>query len=507
MWSSEMTGWSLASQFSLRIVLPYSVPHCTCSTVSNHHTIGTLLQVCTLLSLSLFARSSSLVAPVDLYQKLRGSDAGARDAFSSFVNECHLNDAFCFDLLNDHAIAFNNSRDERQTAILTHLLNGKCASIPSTPLCKSLAHEYPSMVHLSYLLQSLLLAAHQNKLIPPEIFVLSCASIGLLATTTRPVRELQSKLQQKLRHRGPLIECCDTFDMLNRVEFLGNGFLSELASLHGIESDFSTKDDARDAVVHHIVTGACDNEGGELCAFVGSASTVRTDQRKPVDFQIRILEGVLGTANRKIFSRILRVLDVPHSPADSIAVLRSSLRRQCAYLRNCRQTVRTQHHGPNLQEDHNAAFVSAAEAWPRRISHVEKTNMIREVRSLTSSNALRSFTCASCAERVRDAKRTDVSLTDINVELLRPPLWPHPLIAASMFPSVVKDCTTKRLLSRMISLGITTNVHQPTGRPDAIPCNTSAREGTEDHQHTGWRGASGFGASRALPLVGLAPYK
>ena len=44
--------------------------------------------------------------------------------------------------------------------------------------------------------------------------------------------------------------------------------LSELASLHDIKSDFSTKDDMRDAVVHRIVTGTCDNEGVELCASV-----------------------------------------------------------------------------------------------------------------------------------------------------------------------------------------------------------------------------------------------
>jgi hypothetical protein len=35
-------------------------------------------------------------------------------------------------------------------------------------------------------------------------------------------------------------------------------------------------------------------------------------------------------------------------------------------------------------------------------------------------NALKTFTCASCAERVRDSKRSNVPLDDINLELLRP---------------------------------------------------------------------------------------
>ena len=211
---------------------------------------------------------------------------------------------------------------------------------------------------------------------------------------------------------------------VNRVEFLSNGSLSELVSLPGIKSGFSTKDDVHDARVHHIVTGAqCDNEGGELCASVRFAPAVRVDQRKPVDSQARILEGVLGTANRKIRSRILRILDVLHSPADSIAVLRPSLRRQCAYLRNCRQTVRTQHHGPNLQGDHDASFTTAAKAWLQPVSHVGETNMIHKFRSLASSNALRSSTCASCAEQSRDAKRTDAFPHGHRCGASSPPLW------------------------------------------------------------------------------------
>jgi len=122
-------------------------------------------------------------------------------------------------------------------------------SVPlsSTPSCKLVARDAPSTIHLSHLLRSLLLAAYQNKLIPLEVFVLSCATIGLHVTTVSPGHELQ--------HRGPPIECQDMSSTLNGLELLRIGSLSKFTSLHSIEPNFSTKDDTRDIVVYHIVTG------------------------------------------------------------------------------------------------------------------------------------------------------------------------------------------------------------------------------------------------------------
>ena len=134
--------------------------------------------------------------------------------------------------------------------------------------------------------------------------------------------------------------------MLNRLELLGTGSLSELASAHGIEPGFSTKHDARDVVVRHIVTGACDSGNGGLCASVRSTYIVRSDQHKPINLQSHILDGTMKTANRKIFLRTLCVLDVPHSPTDPIVVF-SIL-------------------------DHDTAFATVAKFWSQRVPHPEK---------------------------------------------------------------------------------------------------------------------------------------
>ena len=254
------------------------------------------------LSLRLLRVLTASLAPVDLSQKIWDSNAGAFDAFLSLITECYLNNAFCFDLLNDHAIALNDACDERRVAVLVHLLNGSCALVPSTPSCKLLARGASSTTHLSYRLCSLLLTAHQNAPVPVEISSLCCGSIGLHATTTTPGHELRSKLEQQLRYRKPLIKCRDMFGTLNGLVLFGNGSLSELISLRGIELNFSTKDAACDTLVHHLITGACDNVDGELCLLIHSTFRVVSSGRsKPVNLQLHILDGVLKTVNRKHF--------------------------------------------------------------------------------------------------------------------------------------------------------------------------------------------------------------
>jgi len=65
--------------------------------------------------------------------------------------------------------------------------------------------------------------------------------------------------------------------------------------------------------------------------------------------------------------------------------------------------------------------------------------MIHEFRSSTSLDALRPFTCASCAERVRGTKWSDVPLIDINLELLRPPLQTTPNVGCIAPPMAFAD--------------------------------------------------------------------
>jgi hypothetical protein len=189
--------------------------------------------------------------------------------------------------------------------------------------------------------------------------------------------------------------------------------------------DFSTKDAACDAIVRHLTVGACEETDGEMCRSTRLACIASpADRSKRVKLQMYILDGVVKAANRKIFSRILSVLAVSHCPSDPVRTFRSLLRKHCARLRAEKCTT------PSVdtcklssQRDHDAGFAAIEKMWPERISHAEKASMIHEFRSLTSSSALASFICASCAERVRGVKRVDIPLANINLDLLRHPVW------------------------------------------------------------------------------------
>ena len=368
-----------------------------------------------------------LSAPVDLAQKIGGADGDAQDALSSLLNECCYNDIFCSDLLISHDVCNDyDSRDARRDATLKHLLNGACASVSSTsPSCRLLACGSVSGAHLSYALCTLLLGARQDTMIDLDTFSLCCASVGLDVSTVSPRRELKSKLQLWLKRRKPFIECEDTIEILNKLDGFGIGTLTELASLHGIGSSFSAKDVARDAIVSHLVTGACDHTDGDLCHAVRSAFQVSSSRPKATDLQLRVLDKVLKAANRKIFSCVLHTLDIPHSASDSIKVFRSTLWGYCASLRRASGVTRDD----NREPGHEALLAAVAENWPQRIPHAEKANIVHNFRSATSSEALKSFTCASCAERVRVTKQHNVPAADIDLGILRQPVPLSPEVA------------------------------------------------------------------------------
>ena len=49
----------------------------------------------------------------------------------------------------------------------------------------------------------------------------------------------------------------------------------------------------------------------------------------------------------------------------------------------------------------NEALAEVVREWPQRVSHAQKAAIIHDFRSAKSTQALKSFTCASCAEAVR----------------------------------------------------------------------------------------------------------
>ena len=60
----------------------------------------------------------------------------------------------------------------------------------------------------------------------------------------------------------------------------------------------------------------------------------------------------------------------------------------------------------------NEALAEVTRDWPQRISHIQKATIVHDFRSATSTQAMKSFTCASCTERVRLDKRCERLVSD-----------------------------------------------------------------------------------------------
>jgi hypothetical protein len=73
----------------------------------------------------------------------------------------------------------------------------------------------------------------------------------------------------------------------------------------------------------------------------------------------------------------------------------------CEYICDRRQAVLPQRRDPDSQRQHSAVLTTVEKNWRQPVSLGENAGKIHKFRSLTSSNTLKSFTCASRAERVR----------------------------------------------------------------------------------------------------------
>ena len=119
---------------------------------------------------------------------------------------------------------------------------------------------------------------------------------------------------------------------------------------------------------------------------------------------------------------VLHLIGVPHSPADSISVHCKLLRKFIVKLHADRRSYRKRHTsiqtpsegGVNsevlaevsLLKQTTFAAAEVAWNWPQcRVSHAQKEAIVHDFRSVTSTQALKSITCASCSERVRHDKQ------------------------------------------------------------------------------------------------------
>jgi len=308
--------------------------------------------------------------------------------------------------------------EERRDAVLYHLLNGICITQQDVPPCKSLGRDLPSTMHLSHEICTLLLSAHKHKQLTRSVFRLCCMSLDLKTSGPDHERDLSRKLQQRLTRWAPLYDSGTAVDAISRIESFGSGSLLELAALHGIcfGVTIPDKDGLCNAIVRHLILGKCRTTSAALCTSICSTLLPPIEPDVPTDLGLVLLDVVIDLGIKKTLRRALDCIGITHAPADPISVLRSLLRQHRDELL-VRGQPRSQCNGHSTPS--TRVFGNIVDNWPQRVPHSDKARIVRDFRTATSSNKLKTVSCASCAERVHAEDVSNQLVAGFNLDVLR----------------------------------------------------------------------------------------
>jgi len=161
-----------------------------------------------------------------------------------------------------------------------------------------------------------------------------------------------------------------------------------------------------------------------LCTSVCSVLLPPTEPSALTDLRPLILDAVVNLGTKNTLRRALHCAGISHTSSDSVRALRSLLLRYRDTFAVNEQSHPRQRGGRSKSEDDSGVvsnLTDIANAWPQRISHTNKARIVHDFRAATSSNALETITCASCAEKVRAREASDQPVSVLDLDVLRAP--------------------------------------------------------------------------------------
>jgi hypothetical protein len=350
----------------------------------------------------------------------------------SFVEETLPNYVFSTDTKQMHELMLshglhdrNLNRNECERALCYHILNGLCAAIPADnnlrrSACSDISGSCSSPAELQNVIFGLVIE-HVALRMSLKTFRRLCASIDIRehAFAQRKVliarfQERRDRLQRVVRKQS-LLELFDHFDGMRKP------MLINIAIGHGLQVDSSwTIDDLRNAITKHVTGGQCcspaDEDRPTQCQSISDELTVKDPELDSSDeIQSRILESIVDKLSASPLRRILQIHEVPFEKGDSISQLRRRLRK---YTRSLRKGKRC-HLERHLETNRRLRQVRAE--WPRIVPNDLKERIHKLFREQTSSERLKEFTCASCAQSRFVDERAVLPASELDSELLRRP--------------------------------------------------------------------------------------
>jgi len=309
--------------------------------------------------------------------------------------------------------------------IVSHFLNGQCAS-RKVAGCSEVARAVRSPIRLALTITETIIIRCERNQIPLNDLRTYRSAIGV-TTTRRPEHEtLTQKLKMRCNALRPLLDCDELDKILCGVETMGKQTLQHLSAQHNLNSDpKGNTESMKTTIVDHIACGGCDASTSSLCSAVNDEYH-KKEPGANGDLEAYIVnhaahaKGAKGVKpSKKTLRRILESKDIEFDDADEIGDLRRRLRSYLTTLRKGKKSEWSRNQRAELESERGHRLDEIREGWPQPVSMELKENCVRNFRAATSSDSLRLFTCACCAESVNVSDRKVRQHTEVDLGLMR----------------------------------------------------------------------------------------
>ena len=326
-------------------------------------------------------------------------------------------------MINEHAIACEQSTQREQRSILVHhLLHGLCSSRRGSA-CKLLCNRETEMTVLGATISKLVLDEFLSAGISSGTFEEVCYALGfrMPASHMLSVREELLKFyNDRLENLNSALVSNDTADCLNNQETMIKSSLLILAGSHGLQCSGSIED-LRARLFTHICSGSCktmlkDNVNSDACRNV-------VDQVPPVeteDFAVTLLASIVHRLSGRALRRVATMRRIEFSSLESISKLRRLVKRHIIVTAKGKHILERTTLDQAI-DDRQPELNRIRARWPVKKSEDFLKSLVDQFKSETSSSVLSSSTCASCGERKLRSDMQSIPLEELELDLLKRP--------------------------------------------------------------------------------------
>ncbi len=345
--------------------------------------------------------------------------------------------------LASHGIEYNDlSMEECRLVYASHMLTGACMlgdGTPNSPACVILSQHYSTahtlVTDIADVVMSYMVANGQDSL----------RTRYLLSKIFAPhvCDGMSLSLEEFLRYLLYWRQASVSETLVNLIQSLDSKPLPVLLSLcnsHGLVIPRKPKlDGLRQLLSEHLISGLCTH----LAPDSHSVSAYESPSYPDTSYQTQLLRVLQQKGSLRVLRRVLSILRLPFDPKASVRQLRSELQRHISRLDKGKDGAVRDAVGM-WDDKHNRDFFNAqrrrfrAESeirrvrerdekvhelranWPKIPPRDLKEKLVRLFQERTSSEALAQFTCASCGEEHFHSHEHLLSMSEIDLSLLRP---------------------------------------------------------------------------------------